>query len=57
MSSKERSGLIDNTKGVVPYLAPEPDELDLEVVKFRKGEIEETAFVPWRLRRGVYGQR
>ena len=57
MASVERVGLVDNTKGVVPYLAPEPDEFDLEVVRFRKGETDETRFTPWRLRRGVYGQR
>lgn len=47
----------NNTKGVIPYLAVEPDEFDTQVERYRKGEIDDTAFTPWRLRRGVYGQR
>ena len=57
MASTERVGVVDNTKGVVPYLAPEADEFDQEVERFRSDEIGETIFTPWRLRRGVYGQR
>ena len=57
MASTTQVGFVDNTKGVVPYLAPEPNEFDAEVQRFRGSEIEETVFTPWRLRRGVYGQR
>ena len=57
MARTEQVGLVDNTKGVVPYLAPEPDEFDVEVARYRRGEIDDTRFTPWRLRRGVYGQR
>jgi sulfite reductase beta subunit-like hemoprotein len=49
--------MVDNARGVIPYLAAEPDEFDAEVKRLRSGEINETSFTPWRLRRGVYGQR
>ena len=57
MASIAGAGTVNNMKGVVPYLAPEPDEFDVEAARFRSGEIDETRFTPWRLRRGVYGQR
>jgi len=50
-------GTFNNTVGVIPYLALEPDEFEAEVARYRAGGIEETTFTPWRLRRGVYGQR
>ena len=57
MASIKRPGTVDNTKGVIPYLAVEPDEFDVEVKRFRAEEIDDKVFTPWRLRRGVYGQR
>jgi sulfite reductase beta subunit-like hemoprotein len=57
MDNIKRPGIADNTKGVIPYLAVEPDEFDVEVKRFRAQEIGDTVFTPWRLRRGVYGQR
>jgi sulfite reductase beta subunit-like hemoprotein len=51
------AGLVDNTKGVIPYLALEPEEFAVEAARYRAGEIDDTQFTPWRLRRGIYGQR
>ncbi len=53
----ERVGAQDNTKGVIPYLAEEPAEFEAQVERFQAEELDETAFIPWRLIRGVYGQR
>jgi sulfite reductase beta subunit-like hemoprotein len=57
MATPSQPGLMDNTKGVIPYLAVEPDEFEAELARLRSGAIDETTFQPWRLRRGVYGQR
>ena len=57
MANADRPGLVDNSKGVIPYLAAEPDEFDVEAARYIAGEIDDTVFTPWRLRRGVYGQR
>ena len=57
MAASAQPGLIDNTKGVIPYLAVEPDEFQVEAAKYRAGEFDDKVFTPWRLRRGIYGQR
>ena len=57
MTTTGTAGLIDNTKGVIPYLAIEPEEFEAEAKRYRSGEIDDAVFTPWRLRRGVYGQR
>lgn len=57
MAKNRPPGIVDNTKGVVPYLAPEVTEFEAEALRYKKGEIEDAVFTPWRLRRGVYGQR
>ncbi|MBM3940776.1 MAG: nitrite/sulfite reductase [SAR202 cluster bacterium] len=57
MAVGSKPGLRDNRVGVIPYLAVEPDEFDAEVKKYRAGEMGDSQFTPWRLRRGVYGQR
>ena len=57
MTTSDTVGLIDNTKGVIPYLAIEPEEFEAEARRYRAGEIDDAVFTPWRLRRGVYGQR
>lgn len=57
MSTAQSVGMVDNDKGVIPYLAIEPDEFAIETKRFRSGEIDDSVFTPWRLRRGVYGQR
>ncbi len=43
--------------GVIPVIQEEFDDFETEATKLRRGEIEETAFLGYRLRRGVYGQR
>ena len=57
MTTSGTAGLVDNDKGVIPYLAIEPEEFEAEMRRYRSGEIDDTTFTPWRLRRGVYGQR
>ena len=44
-------------KGVIPYLEREIVELEEEIRAFRAGEREDSQFLPFRLRQGVYGQR
>ena len=55
MATSSQLGQLDNTKGVIPYLAVEPDEFEAELARLRVGAIDETTFQPWRLRR-VIGQ-
>jgi sulfite reductase beta subunit-like hemoprotein len=43
--------------GVIPIIDEEYDDFETEASKFRSGEIEEKAFMGYRLKRGVYGQR
>ena len=57
MAKNRSPGIVDNTKGVVPYLAPEVTEFEAEALRYKKGKLEDAVFTPWRLRRGVYGQR
>ena len=57
MATAKSIGIVDNDKGVIPYLAAEPDEFAVETKRYRSGEIDDSEFTPWRLRRGVYGQR
>lgn len=57
MAGTALPGRVDNRLGVIPYLAAEPDEFEAEVQRFRSEKITDTQFTPWRLRRGVYGQR
>ncbi len=42
---------------VIPVIPEEFDDFETEATKFRKGEIEEKAFLGYRLKRGIYGQR
>ncbi|OGL65405.1 MAG: hypothetical protein A3J27_09260 [Candidatus Tectomicrobia bacterium RIFCSPLOWO2_12_FULL_69_37] len=43
--------------GVIPVIPGEFDDFETEVTRFRKGEIKDTEFTQYRLRRGIYGQR
>ncbi len=43
--------------GVIPVIPEEFDDFETEVAKFQNGERDGGAFLPYRLRRGVYGQR
>ncbi|MSQ25636.1 MAG: nitrite/sulfite reductase [Dehalococcoidia bacterium] len=44
-------------KGVIPYLPEEIDVFQKEAERYLAGGIEETDFIKFRLRQGVYGQR
>jgi sulfite reductase beta subunit-like hemoprotein len=50
--------IIANVPGhVIPILEREFDDFDNEAERFLGGEIEETEFIGFRLKQGVYGQR
>jgi sulfite reductase beta subunit-like hemoprotein len=42
---------------VIPILEREFDDFDTESTRFLRGELDETEFIKFRLRQGVYGQR
>ncbi|MBT4431978.1 MAG: nitrite/sulfite reductase, partial [Nitrospinaceae bacterium] len=50
---------VDETKpmSVIPILPEEFDDFETEATRFRNGDIDEKAFMGYRLKRGVYGQR
>lgn len=45
------------SKGIVPYVPAEADEFQQMAASYKRGEIKDAEFTPWRLRRGIYGQR
>ena len=50
--------VVENVPGhVIPILEREFDDFDNEAEKFLGGETEETEFIGFRLKQGVYGQR
>ena len=54
---KEKAKL-NPSKGVIPYLPEEVDELETEIKRFLKGDWpDEAEFTKYRLLQGVYGQR
>jgi sulfite reductase beta subunit-like hemoprotein len=61
---KGRLGTIDNPETyenvpghIIPIIEREFDDFDNEAEKFLAGELEETQFIGFRLKQGVYGQR
>lgn len=49
---------IENVPGrVIPIIAKEFDDFETEAGKFLQGQTEETKFIGFRLKQGVYGQR
>ena len=46
-----------NEKGILPILMDEIDGFEKEVEKFVQGEWDPNAFMAFRLKQGVYGQR
>ena len=42
---------------VIPILSEEFDDFETEATRYRDGDIDEKAFMGYRLKRGVYGQR
>src|SRR3954468_20741750 len=56
--SIEDPEVLENVPGhVIPILEREFDDFDSEAAKFLGGETEETEFIKFRLKQGVYGQR
>ena len=56
--SLESPEVYENVPGsVIPILEREFDDFDTEAGRFLGGEIEETEFIGFRLKQGVYGQR
>jgi sulfite reductase beta subunit-like hemoprotein len=56
--SLESPELYENVPGhVIPILEREFDDFDSEASTFLAGKIEETEFIGFRLKQGVYGQR
>ena len=54
---EESMELARKSKGVIPYMEQEIVSLEEEIKAFRAGEREDSQFMPFRLRQGVYGQR
>ncbi len=59
-----RVGSLDNPEvvqdvpgHVIPILEREFDDFDTESTRYLRGELDETEFIKFRLRQGVYGQR
>src|SRR5918996_4209396 len=56
--SLENPEVVENVPGhVIPVLEREFDDFDTEARKFLDGQTEETEFIGFRLKQGVYGQR
>ena len=54
----ENPEVLENVPGhVIPILQSEFDDFETESTRFLKGEFEETDFIKFRLKQGVYGQR
>jgi len=50
--------VIENVPGhVIPIIEREFDDFDTESKRFLEGRLEETEFIKFRLKQGVYGQR
>src|SRR5919112_689572 len=63
-TTKGRRGTLDNPEvredvpgHVIPILEREFDDFDTEASKYLEGQTEETDFIKFRLKQGVYGQR
>ena len=54
---KESLKLSQNSLGIIPFMEGEVAHFQEEVAAFRAGEREDSVFMPFRLRQGVYGQR
>jgi sulfite reductase beta subunit-like hemoprotein len=56
--SLENPEVYENVPGhVIPILEREFDDFDVEAERYLGGEIDETEFIGFRLKQGVYGQR
>ncbi len=58
LGSLDNPEVVQDVPGhVIPILEQEFDDFDTESTRFLKGEFDETEFIKFRLRQGVYGQR
>jgi sulfite reductase beta subunit-like hemoprotein len=56
--SLENPEVLENVPGhVIPIIAREFDDFETESTRFLAGNLEETDFIKFRLKQGVYGQR
>jgi sulfite reductase (ferredoxin) len=56
--SLENPELLESVPGhVIPILQHEFDDFSTEAGRFLQGQVEETEFIKFRLKQGVYGQR
>jgi sulfite reductase beta subunit-like hemoprotein len=56
--SLENPEVLENVPGhVIPILEREFDDFDTESTRFLRGDLQETDFIKFRLKQGVYGQR
>ena len=56
--SLESPEIVEDVPGhVIPILEREFDDFDTESTRYLDGQIEENAFIGFRLKQGVYGQR
>ena len=54
----ENPEVVENVPGhVIPILEREFDDFDTESTRYLDGKLEETEFIKFRLKQGVYGQR
>ncbi len=63
-SSVGRQGTLENPEvredvpgHIIPIIQREFDDFDTESQRFLRGDVEETEFIKFRLKQGVYGQR
>jgi sulfite reductase beta subunit-like hemoprotein len=58
VGSLENPELLENVPGhIIPILTEEFDDFDTESTRFLQGGADETEFIKFRLKQGVYGQR
>ncbi len=58
IGSLENPEIVENVPGhVIPILEQEFDDFDTESTRYLDGKLEETDFIKFRLKQGVYGQR
>ena len=49
--------LQQKSTGVIDIIPEEIDDFEMQVQRFRSGDFDETEFLAFRLKQGVYGQR
>jgi sulfite reductase beta subunit-like hemoprotein len=56
--SLENPEVLENVPGhVIPILEEEFNDFDTESTRYLQGDVDETTFIKFRLKQGVYGQR